>query len=186
MSSTLHLVDLAGSERIKKSGATARGSARKAEAVGINGSLLVLGKVIAALVEARSHVPYLEAKLTTLLRAALGGASRTTALICCRRDDAHADETLQALRFGRRCALVSNVAQTIAARSARDALRAVDATLAECEKAAAALAARGKTKLPAYRALADRIEQMKQRRRAIADVARREENDEARAAGGAP
>jgi len=47
-------------------------------------------------------------------------------------------------------------------------------------------AARGKTKLPAYRALADRIEQMKQRRRAIADVARREETDEARAAGGAP
>ena len=42
---SLHLVDLAGSERIKKSGATARGSARKAEAVGINSSLLVLGKV---------------------------------------------------------------------------------------------------------------------------------------------
>ena len=46
VSSTLHLVDLAGSERIKKSGATARGSARKAEAVGINGSLLVLGMAL--------------------------------------------------------------------------------------------------------------------------------------------
>ena len=57
-----------------------------------------MGKVIAALVEGKSHVPYLETKLTTLLKGALGGASRTTALICCRQDDAQADETLQALR----------------------------------------------------------------------------------------
>jgi kinesin family protein C2/C3 len=51
--STLHLVDLAGSERLKKS--KAEGS-RKVEAVGINESLMVLGKVIAALVESRHHV----------------------------------------------------------------------------------------------------------------------------------
>ena len=119
----------------------------------------MLGKVIAALVEARSHVPY-PAKLTTLLRAALGGASRDRAhLLPARR---RARRRAAAGAAPPRCALVSNVAQTIAARSARDALRAVDATLAECEQAAAP-AARGKTKLPAYRALADRIEQMKQR-----------------------
>ena len=40
--STLHLVDLAGSERLKKSKAE---GARKREAVGINESLMVLGKV---------------------------------------------------------------------------------------------------------------------------------------------
>ncbi|KAJ1448688.1 P-loop containing nucleoside triphosphate hydrolase protein, partial [Pelagophyceae sp. CCMP2097] len=99
LESTLHLVDLAGSERLKKSMAT---GLRKQEATGINSSLLVLGKVVAALVEGKKHVPYLESTLTTLLRAALGGASRTTALVCCRRDDGHADETLQALRFGKR------------------------------------------------------------------------------------
>jgi Kinesin motor domain len=54
--SKLHLVDLAGSERVKKSKAT---GLRLKEAVGINSSLLVLGKVIAALVESHRHVPYL-------------------------------------------------------------------------------------------------------------------------------
>ena len=36
--------------------------------VGINESLMVLGKVIGALVERMAHVPYLECKLTTLLK----------------------------------------------------------------------------------------------------------------------
>jgi kinesin family protein C2/C3 len=53
VNSTLHLVDLAGSERLKKSKAK---GLRKAEAVGINESLMVLGKVIAALVESHHHV----------------------------------------------------------------------------------------------------------------------------------
>ena len=72
--SQLHLVDLAGSERVKKSKVT---GARMREAVGINSSLLVLGKVISALVKSHSHVPYLESKLTTLLKAAFGGNART-------------------------------------------------------------------------------------------------------------
>jgi len=75
ITATLQMVDLAGSERLKKS--KAEGTA-KLEAVGINESLLVLGKVISALVESKSHVPYFETKLTTLLKSALGGASRTT------------------------------------------------------------------------------------------------------------
>ena len=130
VSATLHMVDLAGSERIKKSKAE---GARRREAVGINESLMVLGKVISALVEGKSHVPYLECKLTTLLKGALGGASRTTAVVCCRQDDNQAEETLQALRFGERCALVSNVQQTVAASSASEALKAIDATLKQCE-----------------------------------------------------
>ena len=168
---TLHLVDLAGSERLKKS--KAEGS-RRAEAVGINESLMVLGKVIAALVESAHHVPYLECKLTTLLKGALGGASRTTALVCCRGDDSQAEETLQALRFGERCSLVTNVHQQVAASSAAAALASIDATLASCEASAASLRGRGKAHLPAFRALQDRIEQLKAKRRAIADVARAE------------
>jgi hypothetical protein len=54
ITATLQLVDLAGSERLKKS--KVEGSA-KIEAVGINESLLVLGKVISSLVESKTHVP---------------------------------------------------------------------------------------------------------------------------------
>mmetsp|Transcript_52160 Transcript_52160/g.118926 ORF Transcript_52160/g.118926 Transcript_52160/m.118926 type:complete len:207 (-) Transcript_52160:357-977(-) len=168
--STLHLVDLAGSERLKKSKAE---GARKREAVGINESLMVLGKVIAALVEGARHVPYLECKLTTLLRGALGGASRTTALVCCRGDDAQAEETLQALRFGERCALVTNASAQASSGSASEALEAIDSALAKCERAAAGLKERGKGHLPAYRALRDRIEGLRHKRRALADVAQR-------------
>jgi hypothetical protein len=92
LTSHLHLVDLAGSERIKKSGAEGD---RRAEAVGINRSLMVLGQCINALVEQKRHVPYYESKLTMLLKRAIGGNSRTTAVVTCRVDDDHAEETLQ-------------------------------------------------------------------------------------------
>ena len=51
----LNLVDLAGSENIQRSGAENK---RAAEAGLINKSLLTLGRVINALVERSSHVPY--------------------------------------------------------------------------------------------------------------------------------
>ena len=171
LESRLMLADLAGSERIYRSGA-AHDAARRAEAVNINGSLLVLGKVVAALVEGQAHVPYLEAKLATLLKSALGGASRTTALVCCRRRADHADETLQALRFGKRCALVSNLAERVAASSAADALATIDATIASCEKALDDLRGRGNAGLA--KTLDDRLKQMKTRRRAITDIVRAE------------
>lgn len=51
----LNLVDLAGSENIQRSGAENK---RAAEAGLINKSLLTLGRVINALVERGSHIPY--------------------------------------------------------------------------------------------------------------------------------
>jgi hypothetical protein len=51
-SSTLYLVDLGGSEQVKKSKAE---GARLTEAVEINASLMVLGRVIDALVAKKSH-----------------------------------------------------------------------------------------------------------------------------------
>lgn len=87
-------------------------------------------------------------------------------------DDNQAEETLQALRFGERCALVSNSKQHVAASSAKEALASIDKTLAHCDASAASLKQRGKTHLPAFKSLMDRSEQLRQRRRAIADVAR--------------
>lgn len=67
----------------------------KREAVGINSSLCVLKKVIRALNEDKSHVPYMESKLTQLLRPAFGGSSRTYAMITGSTDDRHVEETYQ-------------------------------------------------------------------------------------------
>ena len=51
----LYLVDLAGSENIGRSGAVEK---RAREAASINQSLLTLGRVIIALTEKNSHIPY--------------------------------------------------------------------------------------------------------------------------------
>lgn len=56
----LNLVDLAGSENIQRSGAENK---RAAEAGLINKSLLTLGRVINALVDRSSHIPYRSASL---------------------------------------------------------------------------------------------------------------------------
>ena len=100
-------VVVARSEQVKKSGAE---GARLSEAIEINKSLTTLGRVVDALVRrsrqpaslGRVHVPYYESRLTTLLAPALGGAARTTVVVTASPDDAHADETLHALRFATR------------------------------------------------------------------------------------
>jgi hypothetical protein len=158
--SQLHLIDLAGSERIKKSNVT---GVHKTEAVGINSSLLVLGKVIAALLESQRHVPYLESKLTTLLRGAFGGNSRTSAIVTCRADDAHGDETLQTLRFGERCAMVSNTTRATAC-SLAGALSALDEALARVGEQCASLERRGKQHLDSHQKLAASLAHLRRRR----------------------
>eukprot|EP00928_Gymnodinium_smaydae_P021969 TRINITY_DN18608_c0_g2_i1.p1 TRINITY_DN18608_c0_g2~~TRINITY_DN18608_c0_g2_i1.p1 ORF type:complete len:338 (-),score=71.60 TRINITY_DN18608_c0_g2_i1:59-1072(-) len=161
VSSQLHLVDLAGSERVKKSRAQ---GGRLVEAVGINGSLMVLGRCISARVEERPHVPYYESRLTLLLRSALGGNSRTAVVVCCHKEDLHGDETLQAISFGERCATVSTRAQAAMASSTTEAVAAIDAALAECSKRMAGLTARGKGHLPACEKLRSQYETLTRRR----------------------
>jgi kinesin family protein 5 len=158
--SHLHLIDLAGSERVKKSKAEGN---RLKEAVGINSSLLVLGKVIASLVESKSHIPYLESKLTTMLRGSFGGNSRTTAIINCRSDDTHGDETLQSMRFGERCGMISNSAK-MAASSISTALESIDNSLLKVQEQLLSLESRGKNHLESYFKLKKSFQQMKMKR----------------------
>ncbi|GAA94879.1 uncharacterized protein L969DRAFT_94171 [Mixia osmundae IAM 14324] len=75
--SQLSLIDLAGSEK-----ATSQ-SERRMEGAFINKSLLTLEKVISALTEtkARSHIPYRDSKLTSILQPSLSGEARV-AVIC--------------------------------------------------------------------------------------------------------
>ena len=166
--SQLLVVDLAGCEQLKKSGAAGR--ARR-EAVGINSSLLALRRVIAALNTHAAHVPYLESRLTALLRGALGGSCRTHVLVAASGAARDGDETLAALRFGEEAAMVSNRLVTGAAGSVAAALAAVDAALAECGAALARLRAQGRDGLPACRRLQDRCRELARKRAALAEPA---------------
>jgi hypothetical protein len=65
----MHLVDLAGSERAKRTGAE---GARLKEAININKGLLALAKVITALVDGQSHVPYRCVVWCSVSRACVG------------------------------------------------------------------------------------------------------------------
>lgn len=138
------------------------------QAIGINSSLLVLKKVITALVEERSHVPYLESSLTKILKSALGGASRTTAVVTASMDDEFAEQTLQALRFGESVAQISNAAQQISGLSASDALAQLDGSIATCQATLATLELKGRTELPAFRKAAVLLEGLQRRRAALA------------------
>lgn len=111
--SVLSLVDLGGSEQIKKSVVDTVHDKEKRvkEAIDINKALAALGRVVDALVSRRYHVPYYESRLTTLLRPAFGGRSKTVVLVHASSDDADGDETLAALRFGQRAARVRNLSK---------------------------------------------------------------------------
>ncbi|KAB1224008.1 hypothetical protein CJ030_MR2G007944 [Morella rubra] len=101
----LNLVDLAGSENISRSGAR-EGRAR--EAGEINKSLLTLGRVINALVEHSSHIPYRDSKLTRLLRESLGGKTKTC-IIATISPSAHSlEETLSTLDYAFRAKHIKN------------------------------------------------------------------------------
>ena len=147
--SQLLLADLAGCEHISKSKVS--GDARR-EAASINSGLLVLKKCISALNQEKSHVPFLESKLTMLLKGALGGSSRTFALVTGSLDEMHGDETVEALRFGEQCAGVTNQLRTQAS-SLPAALAAIDKALAVCQHGLDSLSSRGKSELAAYKAL---------------------------------
>ncbi|KAK7242443.1 microtubule motor protein [Aureococcus anophagefferens] len=72
------------------------------EAININGSLLALGNVVAALAAKKKHVPYRDSKLTRVLEGSVGGNCKTTLLCCCSPSADSTSETLAALAFAAR------------------------------------------------------------------------------------
>lgn len=96
----LVLCDLAGSERVSKTHAEGKALG---EATHINGSLLVLGKVVAALTEKNSqHAPFRESKLTRILQYSLLGNGNTSLVVNVSPSDDNTEETLSAIFFGQR------------------------------------------------------------------------------------
>ena len=107
------VVDLAGSERVKSSGVAGK---ELKEAININGSLLALGNVVAALAAKKKHVPYRDSKLTRVLEGSVGGNCRTTCYVALLPRQILPRETLSALSFAQRamrceCKAVVNVAE---------------------------------------------------------------------------
>ncbi|WRT68693.1 uncharacterized protein IL334_005673 [Kwoniella shivajii] len=100
-----NLVDLAGSEAIGRSGATEK---RAREAGMINQSLLTLGRVISALVEKGSHIPYRESKLTRLLQDSLGGRTKTCIVATVSPTRSNLEETLSTLDYAIRAKSIRN------------------------------------------------------------------------------
>jgi kinesin family protein 6/9 len=107
----LNLVDLAGSERVGKTNAS--GSVLK-EAKYINSSLFFLERVIVALSEKgsgeRTHIPYRDSMMTSVLRDSLGGNCKTIMIATISPDAVHTDESLSTCRFAQRVSLIKNKA----------------------------------------------------------------------------
>ncbi|WPG97489.1 kinesin-domain-containing protein [Acrodontium crateriforme] len=104
----LNLVDLAGSENIQRSGAENK---RAAEAGVINKSLLTLGRVINALVDKASHIPYRESKLTRLLQDSLGGRTKTCIIATLSPAKSNLEETISTLDYAFRAKNIRNKPQ---------------------------------------------------------------------------
>ncbi|VDM60916.1 unnamed protein product [Angiostrongylus costaricensis] len=105
---TLNLVDLAGSERQTQSKAFGD---RFREAININSSLVVLGRVIRTLSDVNrrgEHIPYRDSKLTHILRDSLGGNSRTAVIVNVHPDIGYYSDTISALQFAADCRKIEN------------------------------------------------------------------------------
>ncbi|KKY15694.1 putative kinesin family protein [Phaeomoniella chlamydospora] len=116
----LNLVDLAGSENIQRSGAENK---RAAEAGLINKSLLTLGRVINALVDKGSHIPYRESKLTRLLQDSLGGRTKTCLIATLSPAKSNLEETISTLDYAFRAKNIRNKPQVNSMISKKTLLR---------------------------------------------------------------
>ena len=109
--SKLHLVDLAGSERVAKTNINGK---IFQESKYINLSLTYLEQVIIALHERqkdqRTHIPYRNSLMTTILRDSLGGNCKTVLIATMNTDADQLEETISSAKFARRCSkLVAEV-----------------------------------------------------------------------------
>ena len=109
--SKLHLVDLAGSERVAKTNINGK---IFQESKYINLSLTYLEQVIIALhdrqKDQRTHIPYRNSLMTTILRDSLGGNCKTVLIATMNTGFDQLEETISSAKFARRCSkLVANV-----------------------------------------------------------------------------
>lgn len=107
----LHLVDLAGSERVHKTNAVGQ---TLREATFINSSLFYLEMVIVALHEKstknRTHIPYRNSMMTSVLRDSLGGNCKTIMVATASAEMEQTEETISTCKFAQRVSMIKNTA----------------------------------------------------------------------------
>jgi kinesin family protein 6/9 len=102
--SKLNLVDLAGSERIKSTN-----NNTSIERKYINLSLSFLEQVIIALnSKDRTHIPYRNSLMTTILKDSLGGNCKTILIATISSNINYIEESISSIRFSVRCSKVTN------------------------------------------------------------------------------
>lgn len=106
----LNLIDLAGSERVKES--QVEGHNFK-EAASINTSLSTLSKVMTALAENASHIPYRDSSLTKLLEGCLGGNAKALMFVMVSPLATDIKETVSSLDFATTVSVVSLYAHDV-------------------------------------------------------------------------
>jgi hypothetical protein len=104
----LHMCDLAGSECAKTAGVKNEAASRERERKNINQSLLTLGRVISALREGTSRIPYRDSKLTRLLQESLGGRCKTVIVATISPSVLCSDETFSTLNYAQRAHGIKN------------------------------------------------------------------------------
>ena len=124
----------------------------------------MLGKVITALVEQRRHVPYFESKLTTMLKGAFGGDSKTAIIITCRPNKEHGEESLQSLVFGSSCSMISNH-MTRTASSISQVLRTLTDAIEKTRSQLDIMKQKKRENLPAFKKVAESLDHLELRRR---------------------
>ena len=139
--SILHLCDLAGSESVGK---TNVGGLQLAEAGMINKSLCTLALVINKLTDTRkgagdAHIPYSSSMLTRILRASLGGNSKTALILTASPAEFNSQETLSTLRFGLRAKTIKQTAVLNVERTPAELRKTLEALEPRFAAAAAAL-----------------------------------------------
>ncbi|KAH7825751.1 kinesin [Monocercomonoides exilis] len=122
----LNLVDLAGSECVGKSKAE---KLQQQEAGFINQSLLSLSKVITALQQKQSYIPYRETNLTRILQNSLGGNSKTTLIATVDLSKSNAETTKSTLDFAFRTKSIQNKPKLNVAISSASIIKGLEVEL---------------------------------------------------------
>ena len=112
-SSTFHMLDLAGHERPAPAVKSTPGQKKPAPRTKASGNaeditLKALGRVVSALADSRSHIPYRDSKLTRIVKEGFGGRAAGYCVLCVRAEDSAYDETTAMLTFMKQVQAISN------------------------------------------------------------------------------